>query len=170
MDSLGRLLPDDFATRQSRLTPIVNRLVSDAVWRDDLFDEASSVGWEAAWKAVEDFDPAKNTKMTTWVYGNVRYRLLSWREKSMRQAGRERSVDFDTFPARETRCQEIENEDILALIKFRLTPPQRVLLGHLDSGRTHKEIATMLALKLNTLKSRIYRMRKEIREMFTEDR
>ena len=157
---------DSFDALRTRLTPIVKRLAADAVWRDDQFEDAEAAAWEAAWKAIEAFDPAKGTKRTTWVFRRVRDRLKRWRNRSIRLASREKTtIDLDTLPAREVGVPAVEARDAIAWLWERLTPEQRVVFGRLQLGMSQAEIARSLCINRKTLNSRIRRWLAEVREM-----
>lgn len=147
--------------------------------KGDVEDLAQEVFFKV-YKSIRKFDQKRS--FSTWIFTIANNHCIDYLRKKRLQAV---SLDVPLFPhsdGKEIRL-EIPDEEYEPEQVFERTHAQEEVLKAIDSlpeqyslvlklrhlkGYTYEEIGAILDLPLGTIKSRIYRARKELKEMLFE--
>jgi RNA polymerase sigma-70 factor, ECF subfamily len=155
-----------FRSYHKRLFRYLCRMLSKADAAEEL---ASDVLFEV-WKRASGF--RGESKVSTWIFGIARFRAISWLRKS-----NPKLVDLDDA-AMVCDSHELQDE---VLVKASTREAVRGALGKLTpqhqevmeltfyQGFSYPEIATILACPVNTVKTRMFYARKELRDLLREE-
>ena len=125
-------------------------------------DDAGDIVQNTAYKAIKNSSQLKETQYaSTWLYRIVINEIFTF-------CGQKKT---ESLEAAEEACQEDSYEDIdlkLALESLPLEDKMIVELKYFEDMKL-EEIAAILDLNINTVKSRLYRSLKKLRIMLEED-
>ena len=145
---------------------IVRRQVDHATAEDIVQDVFLQV-----WKGAERFDPAKGSE-ATFITTIARRRLIDRRRRSGARPASEELFEHVAEEPLETVEEALEQRDEAAAARRALEslrPVQRrVLEMNLIEGRSHSEIAEVIALPLGTVKSHARRGLERLRDLLVE--
>jgi RNA polymerase sigma-70 factor (ECF subfamily) len=151
-----------FQAYERRLCGYLFRLAGQA----DMAEELASDVMLEVWKGAGAF--RGQSKVSTWIFGIARFRAIS----AMRRTNPE-MVDFDhAGPLSDGRelqdellLKESTREEVRRAME-KITPHHREVIElTFYQGFSYPEIATILDCPLNTVKTRMFYARKELREM-----
>ena len=165
---------DAFRTLVERYQKLVYTLALRMVGGAEDAEDVAQEAFLAAWKALPKF--RMDAKFSTWLYRltvNAATDLLRKRKKERS----DRSLDdgenpvqiADTSPTPQERAEEAERRALLRQAVLSLTEDHRkILLLREVNGLDYREIGAALELSSGTVKSRLARARRELREKLRE--
>lgn len=147
-----------------RLSQFLQRLTSDPQSIEEVCNDVMMV----VWKQAENFNG--NSKVSTWIF-SIAYRICI---KNLRKSSWRPEVGGETFEKlSETWVDNSnvidENKDLVALALTKLSPKHRMVVElsyFLD--RTYEEIAVIASCPVNTVKTRMFHARKQLRDIVNE--
>ena len=160
MSALERL----YGIYTPRLSQFLQRLTSDPQNIEEVCNDVMMAVWEQA----KSFNG--KSKVSTWIF-SIAYRICI---KNLRKSSWRPEVGGDTFEKlSETLVDENavidENKDLIALALTNLSPKHRMVVElsyFLD--RTYEEIADIASCPVNTVKTRMFHARKQLRDIVNE--
>ncbi len=122
------------------------------------------------WQNLRRFDA--NKKFTTWLYKIIVNLCYDRLRAQQRNSGRNEEIDETIIAAPDSLEKTIQNKDITAVILQLLTtlpPKQRTVLTLRDlENRDMEEIAALLQISSQAVKSNLFVARKQLREKLLE--
>jgi RNA polymerase sigma-70 factor (ECF subfamily) len=154
-----------YGAYQRRLFGYIFRMVAKA----DAAEELTNDVMLEIWKGAAAF--RGESRVSTWVFGIARFRAIS----SLRRAN-PKTVDFDDAgplpDSRELQDEVLVKESTRDEVRKALTklskPHREVMELTFYQGFSYPEIADILHCPVNTVKTRMFYARKELREMLAE--
>jgi RNA polymerase sigma-70 factor (ECF subfamily) len=150
---------------EKRVYQYVYSLVYDATLAEDIVGESMM----AVWRGAGAF--AGTSRVSTWIFGIARHKALD----ALRQAGRrQREVDLDgaaDLPhPQDSPITGVHRQETAALIQRALAQlsrdHQEVLRLVFYEELPYEEIATLLAIPVNTVKTRVYYAKQQLKEQW----
>ncbi|HBD10476.1 MAG TPA: hypothetical protein DCZ69_19680 [Syntrophobacteraceae bacterium] len=146
------------------LLTFIHRLIGDQRIVEDIGQEV----FLDAYKSLKDFDTARGTPFSAWLFTMARNRCIS----ELRKRNRAVSVSMDEaanlsaeVKSAEDMLIEHERKHLLCASMERLSEPFRAPLVMSLQGCSLKEIADACGLSPGTVKSRLGRAREKIRAL-----
>jgi RNA polymerase sigma-70 factor, ECF subfamily len=151
-----------FHAYQKRLFGYLFRLVG----RRDVVEELTNDVMVGVWKGAAGFKG--ESKLSTWIFGIAHFRAISW----LRRANPEVVDIDDAEPLRdphdlqeETLMKESTGEEVRRALS-KLTPQHREVMDlTFYQEFSYPEIAAILGCPVNTVKTRMFYARKELRQL-----
>ena len=147
----------EFASEAEALAPSLRRIALSIVRSEHDAQDAVQQALLRVWERRERVDPARLKAYLTRAVINACRDV---------QRARMRSVPMDAMPERAVEPPDTALRDAVESLEEKLRTP---LLLHYMEGYTEREIARALSLSLPQLKSRMFRARRKLRAMLSEE-
>ena len=149
---------------QSKLVRYCARVLKDDVAQAaDLVDEAMF----DVWRSAENF--AGRSKPSTWIYSIARNKLISWLRKTSEVTLEDESILDALIDPAATPAEELAMDDMqqqLLRLMDQLTDEHReVLKLTYFEDKSVKEVAELLGISENTVKTRMFYARKRLAQL-----
>lgn len=147
--------------------PLWNYLVRLVGGTDDAEDLIQDT-FIKVYKNLKTIDPSKNIK--SWIYTIATNTAYDFLRKKKRQATTELDEEYETNPSSASYNsvsveESIEKKDVTeAIERLDLLYRGPIILFYKD-GFSYEEIATMLSIPINTLKTRLSRAKKQLADL-----
>lgn len=148
----------------------VGSFVRRRVFQPKLVDEIYNDVMFAVWQKADTF--RADAKVSSWIYG-IAYRVcLTHVRKELKHTKDSSDIDFDTLPANIDHEESVQ-EDKLDQIRRATTQLKEhhrdvIELAYFD-GHSLDEIAEIMSLPLNTVKTRLFHARQKLKKMVAND-
>lgn len=138
------------------------RFTGDRMEAEDVAQEV----FVSVWRHLPDY--RAEVKFTTWLYALVTNRSLDYL-KSSRRRQRQRHVDLSDHHPQATRVDDSQEMlEVVAKLACQLPEKQQLVFVLRDlQGLSGDEVAEVLALKPEVVKSNLYYARMRMRELIT---
>ena len=147
----------EFASEAEALAPSLRRIALSIVRSEHDAQDAVQQALLRVWERRERVDPARLKAYLTRAVINACRDV---------QRARMRNVPMDAMPERAVEPPDTALRDAVESLEEKLRTP---LLLHYMEGYTEREIARVLSLSLPQLKSRMFRARRKLRAMLSEE-
>lgn len=157
MQALERL----YAIYVPRISQFLHRLTTDAQHIEEVSNDVMMV----VWKKAKQFDG--RSKVSTWIF-SISYRICI---KVLRKSSWRPEINGDEYEKLSSTwvdetVNRDENKDLISLAVQKLSPKHRMVVElsyFLD--RTYEEISEITDCPVNTVKTRMFHARKQLREI-----
>lgn len=144
--------------------PLWNYLVRLVGSRDDAEDLIQDT-FVKIYKHIRTIDPSKNLK--SWIYTIATNTAYDFLRKKKRQATTELDEEYETKPDNASYYSvstenNVEKKDVSAAIEQLDILYRGPIILYYKDGFSYEEIADMLSIPINTLKTRLSRAKKQL--------
>lgn len=161
---------DASAGFETTILPHLDSVFRFAMWLTRDRTEAEDVVQETLTQALQSFhrfQPGTNAR--AWLLTILRHvRSNRLRARQRRPEAVEADDRLDALPAVEVTPQQVTDEEVLAALKALPSGYQEVIVLADVEELSYKEIATVLAIPIGTVMSRIHRARRLLRAALAE--
>lgn len=162
---IGRGDAAAFATLYKLYFEQLYRFIFKMTRRLDLIEDVINEVMLAVWQQAAGVVP--RSRASTWIFGIAHYKVL----QALAKAGRVMPApDEDSSPNPASTAspeQSLENEQLFVRALEHLSPEQRSVLELVYYQELHyDEIAVMLDIPANTVKTRVFHARRKLREVW----
>ena len=133
-------------------------------------EEAAQEAFLAAWRGLPSF--RGESRFSTWLYQLTSHAALDLLRREKRHSGTVPIEDQVSLAAEGTPQQDAENEELRESLQkalMALTPEHRqIFLLRQMQQMSYEEIGGMLGLEIGTVKSRLNRAKKQLRQILLQ--
>lgn len=146
-------------------SPLVWNLALKYTGNPVLAEDASASVFIRLYNKLHKFRGDSSFK--TWLYRFSVNTIINFGRKEKRYTSGEMP---DNYPGESGSCEEIESRDILRrLLKKLPKKDEKLIILREMQGMSYKDIADIMNLNLSTVKTRIFRARVRLRELYEEE-